>query len=407
MKQIKFLLPFFIVNFLIAQHNTTGELEIINENGLYEIKLPNAVRSFSNRDLSDFRIVDSKGDEVPYFLRKKGRFLTARASETLNITLKTVKKDTSSSIVFKNPFKTINSVVLTIANYSGSKKFSLLGSNNQKEWFGVLNTGYLSGLQSKSKTYVDKTITFPSCNYAYLKIVFNDKKSLPINVLKIESVSNNRVNRDWQIVNPETKKTLELPDKKKTVIHVLFKNKEIIDRLEFKVITPKLFNRQVVIYKTSERIVKNKKESYKEQLAAFQLNSENKTAFNIHEIFEDDIFIEIENKDSNALNFSAITFFQEPLYAVVALKKQERYSIKTGDKTAKTPEYDLSFFRNNIPENLPEALIKNIVTLNQKSDSTKQESPWQKSWFMWSCIGVSGLVILFFILNLVKDLSKE
>ena len=77
-------------------------------------------------------------------------------------------------------------MVFTIANYSGSKTYNLSGSNNQKQWFGLVNKGYLYNLQNAENTSVEKVVSFPLCEYKYLKIDFNDSNSLPINVLKLE-----------------------------------------------------------------------------------------------------------------------------------------------------------------------------------------------------------------------------
>lgn len=407
MKQIRLLLPLLFVNLAIAQYNTTGELTEVNIDGLHEIRLPNEIRSFSNKDLSDFRIFDSKGKEVPYFIREKGELLRTNEYATFEIVSKTVLKDTSSSIIFKNPFKTIREFVLSVANYSESKTFKLSGSHNREEWFGILNNGSLYNLQGVEGISVNKAITFPQCAYRYLKIVFNDKNSLPINILKIGSVSNNTIHRALQIVIPQTKTISELNEEKKTQVHVTFKNKEIINQIQFKVIAPEFFNRNVILYTKSSRVLKHKTEAYNKPLARFRLNSEAETIFNIPEIIEDSIYIEIENKDSNNLTFSDIRFFQKPLYIITTLNKSEKYSIKTGSKTTKAPEYDLSFFRNNISENLPNVEIKEIVKQETPQDLVNKESLWQKPWFMWSCIIITGIVVLFFISNLIKDLKKE
>ena len=50
MRYLKFLLPLLCINHAIAQYNTTGTLTKVNEDGLHEIRLPNAIRSFSNVD---------------------------------------------------------------------------------------------------------------------------------------------------------------------------------------------------------------------------------------------------------------------------------------------------------------------------------------------------------------------
>ncbi|AUC74701.1 hypothetical protein [Olleya sp. Bg11-27] len=404
--KIKLLLALACVNVTIAQ-NTTGVLETVETDGLYEIQLPNQIRSFSNRNLSDFRILDAKGKEVPYFIREKSSHLTTSEYVPFELVSKETLKDTSTTIVFNNPFKVIEDIVFSIANYSGSKSFKISGSNDGVEWFGVLNSGRLSNLEGTNSVSVDKAIRVPSCSYKYLKIIVNDVGSLPINILKIGGYANAITNRALQKVNTASVTTVQLSEEKTTQIHIKFKNKEILNQVEFNVLAPDYFNRDVIIYKKVTRVIKKKEETYKQRLASFQLNSDSPTNFNIQEIFENDIFIEIENKDSNHLVFEGINFFQKPLYVITTLKANASYTITTGSDTIKAPEYDLSFFRHNISENLPRVQIKNVVKQDAEEVAKQIPSFWQQSWFMWACISITGLFILFFTSSLVKDLKKD
>lgn len=406
MNNFSFLLTLLCVNFTFAQHNTTAKLTAAKVDGIHEICLPNAIRSFSKIDLSDFRILDSKGHEVPYFIRKKEALVTTPAYVDFEIISREINKDSSSSIIFKNSFKTINQFVLSVANYSGSKNFKLSGSHNQKAWFGILNNGMLSNLESANDISTTKTITFPRSDYPYIKITCNDKNSLPIHVLKIGSISNQSVYNTFQTVTPLIQTVSELVEAKKTQIHIRFKNKEIINQVQFKVSSPEFYNRNTVIYTKSTRVVKQHTETYNKALARFKLNSENETIFNISEIFEDDIYIEIDNKDNQKLVFSDILFYQKPLYIVTYLKQNEHYTIKTGLKNSTAPEYDLSFFNNAISNNLPSIEIIDIAN-HAPHQVSEVISIWQKSWFMWVCIGIAAIVILFFMSNLVNDLKKE
>lgn len=406
MKNFSILFTILCVNFTLAQHHTTAKLTKVYADGLHEILLPSQIRSFSNSDLSDFRILDSKGNEVPYFIRKKDDVVTTPTYVDFEIISREITKDTSSSIIFKNSFKSINEFVLSVANYSGSKDFKLSGSHNQKEWFGILNNGRLTNLESSKDISTTKTITFPRSDYPYIKITCNDKNSLPIHVLKIGSISNPLAYNTLQTVTPLSQTVSELVESKKTQIHIRFKNKEIINKVQFKVSSPEFYNRNTLIYTKLTRQVNQNTETYDKPLARFKLNSQNETSFNVSEIFEDDIYILIENKDSQKLVFSDIIFYQKPLFIITTLNKNETYTVKTGLKNSSAPEYDLSFFRSSISKDLPSIDIVNIVKEDPKQ-GIETVSIWQKPWFMWACIGVSGLVILFFISNLVKDLKKQ
>lgn len=406
MNNFKLLLALLSINFALAQHNISGKLAEVKQDGLHEICLPNTIRSFSNSDLSDFRILDSKGAEVPYFKRKKEDVISTSAYIDFEIISRNITKDTSSTIIFKNSFKTLNEFVIYIANFSGSKSFKLSGSYNQEDWFGILNNGTLTNLESVNDISVSKTVVFPKCDYSFIKITCNDQNSLPIQILKIGSILNDSTYKKLQTVTPLAQTIIELTEVKTTQIHIRFKNKEILNQVQFKVVSPEFYIRNGVIFTKSNRIVKQKTETYNKIWARFKLNSHNETIFNFPEIFEDDIYIEIENKDNQKLVFSDILFYQKPLYIITSLKKNENYTIKTGLKNSKVPEYDLSFFNNAISKNLPNIEIIDIVKQDQKK-LTEFTSIWQKPWFMWVCIGIAAIVILFFISNLLNDLKKE
>ncbi len=407
MKQISFLLLFAFVNMTMAQHRTHAKLAAIDQDGLHEIKIPHTIRSFSNTDLSDFRIFDSKQEEVPYFIRRKRSYTATNEFIAFKINSKTMVKDSSSTIIFENPYERINKFVISLANYDGAKTFKLSGSDNLSEWFGLDNQQTISNLQNTSKTTIDKTVSFPLSSYRYLKIEFNDRNSLPINVLKIGSSSSVIESQELNDISIQSMKISELSEQQKTQIHIIFKNKEYLDFINFKITEPQRYKRQVHIYKNALRTVKKQEESYQQTLARFELNSTNDNTFELNELFENELFIEIENADNPMLEVSDLFFLQKPIYVIADLKKKERYEIKTEDKNLKAPRYDLSFFESTIADNLPKTAI---IGMTRDVVAQKEDTPlslWQQPWFMWVCISIAAIAILYFTSGLIKDLKKK
>lgn len=408
MKTINFILLLLFSTFVTAQQYVTGTLSNVNNDGLYEIRIPNEIRSFSNRNLSNFRIVDDSDNEIPYFIRHKDETITINKFEKFEIITKQIVKDSISVYVIKPPYKTLNQLVLEIANYNGSKNYKLLGSNNQKEWFGIVNSSSLSELQHPNKTSIFKRISFPKCTYSYLKIIFNNTNSLPINILNIGNSKNSYRNEPLQEVKYTSKVITEISDKKITKVHFDFKNKEIINQVFFKITKPELYNRRAKIYKIDTREVKGKKENYKQYITQFYLNSNSTNSFKIPELHENNVYIEIENKDNSPLTIKDVLFYQNPLYIVVPLKANKTYTVKTGIKSLKAPQYDLSFFKNEISNTLPRVDIEHIEIKNMPTTPSKIATVfWKKPWFMWLCIAIAGIVIFYFTISLVKDLRKD
>lgn len=408
MKPNKFLFLLFLVNFSFAQYNTTAKIKAVATTGLNKIILPPEIRSVSKEDLSDFRIFDSKGIEVPYFIVRNEKETFSNSFEEYNIVSKNAIPNKSTSIVIANPSaQSINQISLFIANSDVTKTYSLSGSEDQKEWFGLSNSQTLSDLNSTDKTNTVKTISFPLSSYCFLKIDFDDKKTLPINVLKAGNFNQQVKNNSLQEITPQINSVTQLASEKKTKIHIVFDTPQIINQIAFDISKPTFYKRDATIYKNATRKVKRKTETYEENITYFELNSNTKNTFNIPQIFEKEIFITIDNQDNPALNVAEIKFYQIPVSIIASLNANEKYTIKTGNKNLSEPQYDLSNFKNKISEVLPETSIEEIKQIASAETTIQDKSLWQQSWFMWICIIIGGIAILYFTTSLVKDMKKN
>ncbi|WP_395074099.1 hypothetical protein [Flavobacterium sp.] len=406
MKLYNLFFLLFCANVSFAQ-NTTAKIEKVKADGLHKIVLPTNVRSASNDDLSDFRILDSKGNEVPYFVNKNLEPISDANYKEYKIISRSEIPKKQSTLIFENSDKTINQVALTIANYEGEKTFTISGSNDQKEWFGISNNNYLSDLNASDATSVSKTINFPLTNYNYIKINLDDKKSLPIRIISIGNFNFKTIATSFLPVNYNKKTITELKSDKKTLLHFEFEKAINIENIKFQISNPKLFKRYAKIYRNETRKVKHKTENYHAFMANFELSSDSKNTFTLAGIKEKDFYIEIENQDNQPLTIDNIQFFQYPVSIIADLKANENYTIKTGNSNATLPVYDIENFKNNIPNNLPTATISEIKFAEKAVENNSPKSFWQQPWFMWVCISLGAIAILYFASSLVKDLNKK
>lgn len=407
MKLYNFLAFILAVNGLLAQHKTTAKIEAVKESGLHKMFLPPEIRSFSKEELGDFRIVDSKGMEVPYYIIQENNETASSSFSEFKVISKTVVPKKRTTIIFENPKASIAEIVLSITNSDVTKPYSISGSNDQKEWFGLINNSRLYELENSEDTSVFKTIPLPLSSYRYLKIDLDDRKTLPINILKIGFFTN-KVNTPsvTEIVAKSTR-ILQIPAEKKTRIYIGFDHPQIVNQIRFKVSNPNLFQRNAQIYVNKKRPAQYKAVAYRETLTNFELNSKHENSFTIPQLFEKRFFIEIENQDNQPLTLAEIQFFQHPISVIADLKAHEKYSIQTGNPKLHSPEYDLENFKNSIDSNLPEAKIYDITHAVSQKTNALDKSFWQQAWFMWLCIGLGGIAIAFFTANLVKDMKTN
>lgn len=407
MKLNSFYILLLLTNLSFAQFQATGKIKEVTQNGFHEIILSPEIRSYSKQDLSDIRIFNAKGNEVPYFIQSNSEAIL-NTFEEYEIVSKTVFPKKSTSIVIAVPsVKNNNQLSLFIANADVEKNYSISGSNDLEEWFGISNSQTLYDLSSSTEASVVKTISYPLSTYKYLKIDFDDKKTLPVNVLKVGNFNTQLQKNILQEINPKKSTTTELSAQKQTQIHVLFDGLQIINQITFEISKPTYYKRKVIIYKKVKYETRKKSEMIDEEIISFELNSNTKNSFTIPEIFEKEFYIKIENHDNQPLSISAIKYCQKPVSIIADLNANEKYTIKTGNKNLNEPEYDLSDFKNNIKGSLPKTTISDIQQNAEVKKAAGEKSFWQQGWFMWVCIILGGITILFFTASLIKDLKEK
>lgn len=391
-------------------HRVEGKINPISKSGLHRIAVPNDVRSFSAMDLRDFRIRDAKGIEVPYYLEPSGKYNTIVVSNfsAFEMISKTKIKDTSSTYIFKNPYTEIDRAVLLIANYEGYKTYRVEGSNDQNQWFGIVNRGQLSQINNPTNTEIYKVINFPKSKYKYFKLVFDDLHSLPVFLIDIGEAKTETVNTVPLTMQEISMKTVTIEDTEQTTqIVIEFEKPELIDEIRLEIIAPDFYNRTAKLFAKREREVKQKTENYKQQLATFAIRSDEPLVLKVPKFKEEKIYLEIDNKDNPKLEFTKLTFLQTPIYVVVALKEGESYKVTTGDSTLNYPDYDLLDVTNTEKQILPIAEITDITYTKPDTELKVSDSFWQQSWFMWCCITVAALIITYFAFSLLKDLNTD
>jgi hypothetical protein len=407
MKTYSILLVLCCANIPLSfAQNTTAKISTVKTAGLHKMVVPTQLRSLSKEDLSDLRIFDTKANEVPYFVDQQKEinqtYAYASAYKIISET-KIPKKQTT--VIFENPEKTISEVVLSVANYDGEKTYSLSGSNDQKNWYGINNNKTLSELNAPEDLNVYKTIVFPKSNYRFFKIDLNDKNSSPISIQGIGKIKMS-VQKNNLLPVVFDQKTMALKLEKKTQIHITANNRQLIDQIQFEITAPKMYDRAVSIYKVIPKKIKHKVVNYPTELASFRLHSGTSNVFNFEPIHENDFYIEIANDDNQPLEIKNVSFFQIPVCIIADLKANESYTIKTGKPDLMLPVYDLENFKSSISNNLPIATITDVKT---KTATVKpiEKTILQQPWFMWGCIIIGGICIVYFARTLIKDMNNQ
>jgi hypothetical protein len=401
----KFAFLLILVAFQGFAQNYTGTLSTINQEGLHLILLNPEVRSATNSNTNFFRILDENKNEVA-FVNYKPKNENKFDFIELPIVSKQILNDSLTSIQVENKSeRSLNSLVFVIANTSVIKNYNVSGSNDGENWFGLVQNQQLSNLNSENEKQVEKTISFPLNNYSFLRIDFSDKKSLPINVMKV-GLYQSEINYVNQLeLTDFTQKIISNKEKKKTQITIRFQSPQVISKINFD-IRSDLYYRNTRILVNKSKKIKKRTENYQEEISSFVLNSKSNNQFILDDFFEKEFIIEIDNQDNQPLEINKISFFQTPEYVLANLKTTENYKVII-DSTLSKPNYDLQNFEFDNSKELNVLTIENLKKSEQVKAQSQEQKFWQSKWFLWICIVIGGLAVIYFALGMLKDMKEK
>ena len=404
MKKLINISCLLIAGFSLAQ-NYQGPINKISDSGLHQMLLTPEMRSATQDNMNFLRILDSKNNEVPYII------YTGKVSNSdfknLTVISKNAVPNVATSIIISNENAlNLDNLTLKIANTDVDKKYNISGSNDQKEWFGLVSNRIITDLSEGGKTAVQRNFSFPLNNYKLLKFDFIDKNSLPINVLEAGLEENHSVNQSKTELQNFTQKTVTDKKQKRTRITIAFPDPQVIDGIGFDVSSPSYYLRDARILINKTRINKRTTENYEENISAFQLNSKSKNRFGFQRFIAKEFIVEIDNQDNPVLEINKINLFQSPVSILTDLKANENYTVKI-DSTWSEPQYDLANSGIDFNQNYPVATISNLEKLDQSKPNEQEKTFWQTPLFMWICIVLAVVIIGYFALGLIKDMNKE
>jgi len=403
--KIKSLLLCLFTSVLAFSQSHKAAISNVKKDGFHRVVITPEVRSAALDNNNYLRILDQNKNEVPYAIFDDSGF-KKKYYKKLKIYNQRVLKDSITSYeVYIGNLKHSSELSLLIANTTINKRYSISGSNNQKDWYGLVSNQNLSDLNSKSGTSVAKTILFPLSNYQFLKVEFNDKESLPINIIEMGCFMSDFPITQTTNVDRFQYKVFEDKRNKKTIIKFTSNDFQRIDGIAFDVKT-KLFLRNAAVFVTKTRKVKKRTEILKQEISSFSLNSNTSNQFQLNGLFEKEFTIEIDNQDNQPLVISNIRLFQNTLAVVADLKSNEKYEVLI-DTTLAKPNYDLGNFSENFSSDLPEVSILNLQKINSKIQDASEQSFWQHPVFLWCTIFLTLGLLSYFVFNMLKEVEKK
>jgi len=387
-----------------------AELNTVPANGFYKINISPEIVSASANNANDIRIYDALDTEIPYILEKEQAVNFSKYFvEYKVITNKNLRRwPYYSRIVIHNPKKNkISNFQLIIRNADVSKRLKLSGSDDASHWYVIKDKYLFRSVYDNNEVSVIKIMQFPTSNYEYYEILIDDWRNNPIQVKKA-GYFNTAVEQGKyaKIENPQ----LSQKDKKKdkqSMIHVVFPSQQLINKIQLRIEGPEFYYRQAeILLKDSSVSKKRKTEYFFRPVKSFIISSNSLNSIYLSDFNTKDFYIRINNKDNQAIKIKEVNAWQLNHYLTAKLQKNKNYFIRTGDKDLYKPEYDLMYFKNEIPKSPKQLSAKKIVNIFKK-ERTEPKGLQANKMVLWSVIGVIAVLLIYFTTKMIGDMQKK
>jgi hypothetical protein len=395
----------------VAQHfGWESTVSDIKTNGFYKIQLNPEIPAKLNSDFGDIRIYDNEGKEVPYIFESEK---TIEYNDYF-IEYKIIEKKEQTSwpyytrLVLHNPSKNkISNIQLIIRNSDVSKNLKLSGSDDNKNWYIIKDSYRFQAMYSDTETSVIKIIDFPVSDYEYYEILIDDWKNNPVNVLRAGFYNTSVEKGKYSLIEKPVISQLELKEEKQSLVKISFQDLQLINKLTFKIEGPEYYFRNAEIQvRDSTKNKRNEFEYFFKTIDNIVISSNSNNTFYFNSFRAKDIFIRIINHDNEPIVIKSVTGEQLNHYLVCKLETSKKYQIQFGDQQLLPPEYDIKYFSDKIPENIPITKTGKVLEIGKKQNE-KVTGINLNSSFIWIAIILVVILLLYMVYRMLNEMKKN
>ncbi len=370
-----------------------AKLDAVTATGFYAVNITPQLSSYVAKDFRDLRIADDKGKFVPYILRTTQPAFSAHDYIRLSIIKNELADSGRSILVIQNTdTRKISMIALMLRNAAVTRTATISGSDDMQSWFTIdEDINFQKEFITDSDKYV-QTIHFPTSSYKFLKIVIDNRKNNPLNIIEAGMYIDVEHKQSLSyLTNPASAFTqTDSTDNisyVKTGQHASYH----FDRIRLLIKGPHFYKRNVDVI-TSEGI------------SSFELVSGKDAVFDLPDCNDTNFIIKIYNGDNPVLTVDSVLTEQESKQAVAYLEPGKEYYLLMHDSTAVKPVYDLRQFQDSISYNIPALNIISFENINSNKPTAGET--FSSKW-IWPAIIIMLIVLGFFTVRLIKEVDKK
>jgi len=369
----------------------------------HSLVLPDAVFGSTQQSLNDIRIygITAENDtiEVPYLLRKR-----SKAVKTSSATFKKLNETKNANgyfftfeIASEEP---INHIHLDFDNKNFDWKIKLEGSNDNSEWFTLVEGYRIVSLVNASTNYQFTDLRFPQAKFHYYRLTIpaNKKPQLTNAQIALTEVSDAFYN-DFSINKLQTENSSE---SKQTVVEVHLDQTVAASFLQLEVAENFDYYRPLRIQYMADSIKTEKGWRYNyNNLFTGTLSSIDTDGFDFPSTSLRQLKIIIDNNDNEPLTITGAKIKGYKHELIARFTKDASYFLVYGNDKAVKPRYDIEQFTNSVPQQPALLELDNPMAI-RKAMISKTPSLFENKAWLWAIMGIVSFVLGYFSLKMLK-----
>ncbi len=386
----------------MEQYNYKRELQGVNSTW-HKVILPQEIFEKVAPNLDDIRIygLTSKNDtiEASYLLQPKTEKLI---SKEVNFKIvNTSHNKRGYYITFEVASKdAINQLNLDFKQHNFDWKLALEGSQNQQEWFTIVDDYRVLSIVNSETNYQFTKINFPSSKYHYLRLLIKSEEKPIVSSAKIafHEISNGSYN-SYSI---EEIRTIQNKEQKKTILEIDLKSPASVSSINLNINNKFDYYRPITIQYVSDSVKTELGWIYNyKTITGGTLNSIEKNEFKFESRILNKLKISISNLDNAPLTVDGITVKGFVHQLVARVTEPATYFLTYGNEKATKPNYDIARFVSKIPKNLTVLNLGKEQRIDKKEIKEKEPLFKNKNW-LWAVMTLIILVLGGFSIKMMK-----
>jgi len=371
-----------------------ADLQKIDSNGTYKIKLKPGLVAKCNESLSDIRLLDQNGKFIAHALSKNIFIDNPENFIEFPEVNSNANSDTAAIFIAENK-NGINTGQLWIKlkNTDVSRSVDLSGSDDLKKWFAIKEDIPLEKAGPGNEPEYQQSLYFPTSNYQYFKLQVHGRNKTPVKIIRAGIYISSSAGPGFEMLPPVKFNFKDTGNVSHVYLH--FDEPYLINKLHLVISTPNYYSRHINIYDTQN--------GSKVCDATIGFPGSQDIYFSAKTTH---LRIDISNGDDVPLTIKKIEAFQQEQYVTSYLEAGHRYSILCGDSLAKEANYDLSFLKHKPYNQLP-VISHSVVYRNPAYVIPKPTAKSNFTLLLWITIAVVLILLSFLTWRMVKEINLK